>query len=582
MSTTVCVLVFFLLATVTLTSAVGNIQTLANIANTAPQEAVSSSVASSSSTTTSNIFQGTGIVIGGLAVPNTAEAIRKARLEHFEGSEHHTGSILAQGAQELVHIAQNNVQKSKQVFDSTLGACLRSGAGCTGSVQHAARSAAAASTAAAQQNLARADGFAHVVEHIGSSNVIGLAMNAYSTVNAGLKEADDICTDDGIISVEPVITRSVGTLLNGVTSVSAFKACAIPAAAFGPISSIGAGIVCSSVSSYFGNQVVSSVTERVHGRRRALNHKEEVHKLFHTLMKIGTDSAVEFIEWKNTLIRDASTKGYLKDTAKNFKGLWDSLPEDFKKSWTDREQYKDIREQILANIEYGLKNTKHNNPFQPSSAQVSFLNNHILSKWCLPSNWDEWIEMWHHNDILYTGYELDVIGDQQKRAVEMANILAKLDLSHEITVTMMDGHGRQWLAALKEFKKRNFDLNKVKLRIVDINDDVNDWHEIFFPKGYTTVVRSTVADGGIYKEDVPTNGLLYMNFCGLDGTNDVLENRLNVLQENGVLRKTMVSLSSRGGKNPKTFDFLKSIGHEVCSRGSKKMGFHTFAFDKRE
>jgi hypothetical protein len=527
-------------------------------------------------------FSGTGHIVGGVSVPHTEEAIRQARNRYYEQNAQQSGSVLAQGAQELVNIATNNVQQTQSVVDSTLGVCLRSGSGCSGSIQHAARTAAEASLETAKETLAKTEGIVDAVDNLAHLNVIGIAVNTYTTVKAGIDEANDICIEDGIQSIEPVIARSGGTLVSGVTSAYAFKACAIPAATFGPLASIGAGIICSGLSSYVGSRLVSTVTETVHGRRRAINHKEEVHKLFHTLMKIGTNDAVEFIDWKKALIVDASNKGHLKNIPKNFKALWDSLSKDFIQSWTDKERYRDIREEILANIEYNLNDPNHKNPFQPSSAQVSFLKKHVLSNWCLPSNWDEWIEMWDHNDILYTGHKSAVIGDQQKRAIEMANILGKLDLSQEITVTMMDGHGRQWLAALKEFKKRGFDLNKVKLRIVDINDDVNDWHELFFPSGYTTVVRSTVADGGIYKENVPTNGLLYMNFCGLDGTNEILERRLNVLQENGVLGQTMVSLSSRGGENPTTFEVLKSMGHEVCSRGTKGMGFHTFAFGPRE
>ena len=163
--------------------------------------------------------------------------------------------------------------------------------------------------------------------------------------------------------------------------------------------------------------------------------------------------------------------------------------------------------------------------------------------------------------------------------VAIADMLDAQNLIGErFTITMMDGHGRQWLATLLELQSRGYDLEKVHLRIVDIDDAVNDWHELFFPSSYTTVIRSTPDEGGIYKEDVPEKGILYMNFCGLGGTNAILESRIKEFQEAGVLSKTIVSISSRGGDNPDTYDFLTGLGTEVCSRGSKGMGFHTFTF----
>lgn len=117
------------------------------------------------------------------------------------------------------------------------------------------------------------------------------------------------------------------------------------------------------------------------------------------------------------------------------------------------------------------------------------------------------------------------------------------------------------------------------LKLIDIDDAGNDWHELFFPSSYTTVVRSTPDKGGIYKEDVPEKGILYMNFCGLGGTNAILESRLKEFEDSGVLSRTMVSISSRGGANPATYDFLTRLGTEVCSRGKWNMGFHTFTFE---
>ena len=149
---------------------------------------------------------------------------------------------------------------------------------------------------------------------------------------------------------------------------------------------------------------------------------------------------------------------------------------------------------------------------------------------------------------------------------------------------MMDGHLRQWGAILRQMKNEGFILENVRLRIVDIVDSVNQWHELFLPKSYATVVHGTPEQGGIYAEEVPEKGVLYMNFCGLGRTNARLEARLEYLKKKGVLTRTIVSMSSRGGQNPETYGRLKKMegAEEVCKRGKKGMGFHTFAFDSED
>ena len=224
------------------------------------------------------------------------------------------------------------------------------------------------------------------------------------------------------------------------------------------------------------------------------------------------------------------------------------------------------------------KKKKDKKKFMPSYTEVNFLKK-VLSTFDISAKtWEEWLSLW--DGILYTGFSTDIIRDQKTRAEKLVDIIDKQNIRGEdVAITMMDGHGRQWISILIEFKKRGYDLKKVYLRLVDIDDAVNEWHELFFPPLLTEVIRSTPCEGGIYNELVPANGILYMNFCGLNGTNQKLLNRLTILKERGMLSRTMVSFSSRGGNNPRTYNFIKEIGNEVCSRGHRGMGFHTFAFD---
>ena len=94
MSTTICVFVFFLISSFTLTSGVGNIHTIADLSDAAFKGA-STTATVVETTTAASSFQGTGYVVGGApAVPNTIEAVRQARINHFERASGQTTSIL--------------------------------------------------------------------------------------------------------------------------------------------------------------------------------------------------------------------------------------------------------------------------------------------------------------------------------------------------------------------------------------------------------------------------------------------------------------------------------------------------------
>jgi hypothetical protein len=131
----------FIILFVTFGSVSGvDIKTISDLVNTVSNEVSTSSASSDSivsaaastaaaSTVVDNAahFSGTGHIVGGVSVPHTEEAIRQARNRYYEQNAQQSGSVLAQGAQELVNIASNNVQQTQSVVDSTLGVCLRSG-----------------------------------------------------------------------------------------------------------------------------------------------------------------------------------------------------------------------------------------------------------------------------------------------------------------------------------------------------------------------------------------------------------------------------------------------------------------------
>ena len=565
----------FLLA-VPPTGGTRNIHTLAEVS-----EKLSEHVSGNPSFTS---FSGPGHVLGGTQLPPSA--IAEARVVHFEGRE----SLVSQGLTHLANAASRNVDRAASALDTTLGHCLRSGSGCTGSMQALVHDAAKVALESAKNTATNVDTIATMTEKI-SGNLLVVAVGTYTSVTAGQKEAEDICIDEGIGAYASVAAATGGQLAVHATSGSAFASCltgtatsvtASAAPLIGPyapiagtVSGIIAGIGCSLGTSHIGNQITQSVVNDVHGRRRAYLHQTEVRRVFKDLMNIGSPDD-ELRSWYNQAITAAQARGLL--DLKNAGMFWSVMPDEFISDMLDFAT-DDIRDQAEAYVDYA-KTRDGDNKFMPSSAQVSYLKKHILSKWCLPSNWVEWIDIWKTGSALYTGFKSAVKTDQKKRAVAIADMLDAQNLIGErFTVTMMDGHGRQWLATLLELQSRGYDLEKVHLRIVDIDDAVNEWHKLFFPSSYTTVVRSTPDKGGIYKEDVPEKGILYMNFCGLGGTNAILESRLKEFKASGVLSRTMVSISSRGGANPATYDFLTGLGTEVSSRGKRNMGFHTFTFE---
>ena len=557
------------------------IHTLPLAATSEPvSNAVSDAVANTVSdltTTVAESFPGTGRVLGTGSVPETTSAIRDARLRHYsstsnDGSD--TTVTTTNLVTEAANMMQNSADEAVKIATNTLNTCTRSGRGCENGIAVARQTAE--QTASRLQN--GADWLHSVSENMPSPETIGLVSTAISVHNAvsqGQLEADDICYDDeGISAMLPVVSRSVGTLATGGVSGIAFSTCTTATAPFlGPLS-LAAGVGCSYYTQRFGTTAVSGITDHVHGRRRAMNHQDEVREVLRSIVKPSD----ELFAWQRKSISEAAGKGLL--SLSKAKEFWSQMTSEFINARI-ADLPGDLQAQGRAFVE-SHKNGEGDNRFMPTPTQVSSLKSRILSRWCLPVNWEEWLELWGTGNVLYHGYEDAVVNDQEKRAEHVVKILKKnFGVDKEVTIVMMDGHLRQWGAILKQMKDEGFNLENVRLRIVDIVDSVNQWHELFLPKSYATIVHSTPEKGGIYAEEVPVNGVLYMNFCGLGRTNEILKTRLKYLKRNGVLKRTIVSMSSRGGQNPETFDWLKKMegSKEVCKRGKKGMGFHTFAFD---
>ena len=292
------------------------------------------------------------------------------------------------------------------------------------------------------------------------------------------------------------------------------------------------------------------------------------------LMKIG-QSDDRLKKWQDEAIDYASNEGpFHSINLVDHKKFWKTMPPEF-----CEQQIQKFENPILAkaHVDYHIDHIdgRRRIKFMPSSTQVDFFKKELLSRWRMPSSWDEWIDLWDRHDVLYTDDER-VLVDQQKRAKLATDILINSGLKNKnVSITMMDGHGRQLLTILKSLRSNGFDLTKVHLRIVDKDPDVNNWHKVFFPSTMTTPIK-----GSIYDEGVPPNGILYLNFCGLNGTNRQLIEFIQDHEKLGDLSRVMLSFSSRRGENPKTYQYFNDMknAEEKCNRGPPGMGFHTFYF----
>lgn len=227
-------------------------------------------------------------------------------------------------------------------------------------------------------------------------------------------------------------------------------------------------------------------------------------------------------------------------------------------------------------IKYYQENQPKENRFMPCKLQCESLKKVLLNlNIKMPSNWYEFIDLWDYNNILYTITDNPLVMiDQQIRANK---IIDKMQLqpttNKQIKITLMDGHGRMVLELLKVLQKKKYNLNNVYIRIIDIDPYVNQWHELCFPTKFTEVVHSD-----IYNEQ-NIYDLFYMNFCGLQNSNNKLIQFLKTQQENNNLSKVIVSFSIRGknnNNNNKTLTtLLKEYNGDIISERNL---FKTIAF----
>lgn len=111
--------------------------------------------------------------------------------------------------------------------------------------------------------------------------------------------------------------------------------------------------------------------------------------------------------------------------------------------------------------------------------------------------------------------------DQQCRAECLVNMLR----AHHSTVRLMDGRCGFLLLFMKAVRERYGAkyLNSLKIELVDIDDSVTQWHKKFYR---CPTFHCTTENVLSLKAPLPDTTLLYLNFCGISKSFDLVREYL--------------------------------------------------------
>ena len=212
-------------------------------------------------------------------------------------------------------------------------------------------------------------------------------------------------------------------------------------------------------------------------------------------------------------------------------------------------------EDVVAYLSRELDSTQ----FQPTKKQTEALKELLRGVDVKPEKWSQWLELWSR-DALYQGFDPEVANDQEKRAESLAK---KMEDSHVHKIILMDGHGRLVYSLLSKIKERQaLNVDSVEVTLVDIDQDVHEWHQAFMPMAKNIY-------GSIFDQKPSEDVVMYLNFMGLGGAGQN-EKLLEWLQKYEKERSRVVlSFSARGGENPETEAKLQKDlkAHKVSGRG---------------
>jgi hypothetical protein len=130
-----------------------------------------------------------------------------------------------------------------------------------------------------------------------------------------------------------------------------------------------------------------------------------------------------------------------------------------------------------------------------------------------------------------------VLKDLDTRAEKLVDQMIAGNRNHLIT---MDGHGRTLYYLLKHIynvRSKGFLNYPITLEFKEIDEEVHFWHELFFPESSDNIqiilTKGNVFDGWFdVSLSIPTNQLIYLNFCGLGSCKEKVRHLVSLSQQN--------------------------------------------------
>lgn len=191
---------------------------------------------------------------------------------------------------------------------------------------------------------------------------------------------------------------------------------------------------------------------------------------------------------------------------------YDSIKDIFRilKSFKKKEEFWNDKLQIV----FSKDNFREKNRLMPSKKQIQLLEDSSRNLKSCSSQ-----ELWYHfmkphYELMFEAFDKKqrkkAIKDQEVRANDIYMKMKKNNQKHLIT---MDGHGRFIMSFMNCLSEKKENLNEWKFTVVDIDEDVDKWHKLFFPKSF----KCKNCDIFTYLEELKrkTKYFIYMNFCSI-------------------------------------------------------------------
>lgn len=159
-----------------------------------------------------------------------------------------------------------------------------------------------------------------------------------------------------------------------------------------------------------------------------------------------------------------------------------------------------------------------------------------------------WFEFISNEDVfksLYFGLENG--GKQRLGSVRMrVKLFVAMIQKNSITnLVILDGHGRFLFALLEAlFKTKEPSLMNIEITVVERDQSVHEWHQLFFPRDVRCVRGDIYSHQSIPRQET----LTYFNFCGIGGASG-LEQFLTQLHSSCLL-----SFSTRGFRGERSLE----------------------------